>query len=77
MNKFVVDNDKEYVVSEVMGEAPLKPLLTFPIPLKESGPISLTLYLNKSLMRASDGMKELDTFTFGVKLTEGRQPKGF
>ena len=28
-------------------------------------------------MRASDGMHELDGLTFGVKPTEGLQPKGF
>ena len=69
--------EKEYSVSELMGEASLKPLLIFPLPLGENGHDSLILYVNQSSMRALDGMKELDGFSFGIKAPEGLQPKGF
>ena len=71
MKEFEVYIEKEYDVSESMVEAPLKPSLTFPIPLKVSDANSLISYLKKLLMRVSNGMKELDGFTFGVKPSEG------
>ena len=45
--------------------------------LKESDPDLLIPYLNQSLTRALDGMKELDGFTVGLKPTEGLQLKEF
>ena len=72
-----VDIEMKYNVSESMGEAPLKPLLTFSLTVEESDPDLLISYFNQSLMRASNGMKELDGFSFGVKPSEGLQPKGF
>ena len=60
-----------------MGEAPSKPSLIFPLPVEENDPDSLISYVNQSLITASDGMKELDGFSFGIKAPEGPQPKGF
>ena len=45
--------------------------------MKESDPDSLISYVNQSLMTDTDGMKELDGFSFGLKAPEGLQPKGF
>ena len=44
---------------------------------KESDPDSLISYAKQSLMRAFDGMKELNDFTFSVKVPEGLHPKRF
>ena len=63
LKEVVVDIEKEYVVFESMGEAPLKPLLIFPLPVEESD-IS---YVKQSLMKASNHMKEMDGFSFGLK----------
>ena len=60
-----------------MGEAPLKPSLIFPLFWGESDHGLLISYVNQSLMTASDGMKELDGFSFGIKAPNGLQPKGF
>ena len=77
LKKVFVDTEKEYNVSESMGEAPLKPSLIFSLPLKEYDPDLLILYVHQFLMKASDGMKELDGFSFDIKTPEGLQPKGF
>ena len=55
-----------------MGEAPSKPSLIFPLPVKESDPDSSISYVNQSLMTASDGMKVLS-----IKAPEELQQKGF
>ena len=60
-----------------MGEAQLKFLLIFQLPVEESDTDSLTSYVHQSSMTASDGIKELDGFSFGIKAPEGLQPKGF
>ena len=70
LKEVVVDIKKEYDVSESMGEAPLKPLFIFPLPVDKSDPDLLISYLNQSLMTASDGMKERDEFSFGIKAPE-------
>ena len=51
--------------------------LIFSSPVEESDPDSLISNENQSLMTASDGMKELDGFSFGIKAPEELQPKGF
>ena len=66
----------EYCLSETMEEAPSKPSLIVLIPVKEIDPYSLISYVNKSLMRASDGLKELDGSSFGTKVLKALQPKG-
>ena len=71
MKKVIVDIEKEYAVSESMGEASLKPCLIFPLPVEESDPDSLISYVNHPLMTVSDGVKELDGFSFGIKTPEG------
>ena len=75
LKEVVVDIEKEYDVSESMGEVPLKPLLISPLPLEESDHDSLISYVNYSLMKATYGMKELDGFSFGITATKGLQPK--
>ena len=75
--KVVIDNKKEYCVSEATGDAPSKHLLVFPLPAEENNHYSLILYVNQSLMTASDGMRELDGFNFGIKAPFELQPKGF
>ena len=77
LKESVVDIEKEYGVSESMGEAPLKPLLIFPLSVQDSDANLLISNVNQSLMKASDGMKELDGFSFGIKAPNGLQPKGF
>ena len=73
----VIDLKKKYDLSETMGEAPSKHSLIFPISVKESDLDSLISYVNQSMMTASDGMKELDGSSFGKKIPEELQPKGF
>ena len=51
LTEVVLDFEKEYNVDESMGEAPLKPLLIFPLSLEENGHDSLILYVNQLLMR--------------------------
>ena len=57
-----------------MGEAPSKTSLIFPLPVEESDPDLLISYVHQSLMTASDCMKDLDGFSFGIKAPEGLQP---
>ena len=66
LKEVVVDIEKEY-----------EPSLMFPLDLEESDPDSLISYVNQLFMRASDGMKQLDGFSFGVKAPKGLQQKGF
>ena len=40
-------------------------------------PNLLISYVNSSLMTASDNIKDMDGFNFGIKAPEGLQPKGF
>ena len=61
-----VDVEKEYGVPNSVRESPLKHSLIFPIPWEESCSDSLISFVNQSLMRASDGMKELDVLSFCV-----------
>ena len=60
-----------------MRVTPSKLSLIFPIPVKESDPDSLILYVNQSLMTTSDGIKELDGSNFGTNAPEELQPKGY
>ena len=73
----IIDIKKEYGISEVIGDTPSKPSIIFPLSVEESDPDSLISYVNQPLMTASDGMKELDGFSFGIKAPEELQPKGF
>ena len=72
-----IDVEKEYSVSESVGEAKSKCSLIFPLPVEESDHDLLILYINQSLMTATYGMMELNGFSFGMKAPEGLQPKGF
>ena len=51
--------------------------MIFLIPLEESDPYSMIEYVNQSLMRASNGIKGLNGFTFRVKAPEVLQQEGF
>ena len=53
------------------------PFLIFPVTLDESDPDSLCSYLSHLLIRALEGVKELDAFMFGLNAPEGWQPEGF
>ena len=75
LKEVVVDIEKEYDVSESIREAPLQPLLIFPLHLKKNEPDLLISYVNQSLRTALDGMMELDGFSFGIEAPEGLQPK--
>ena len=63
LKEVVVDIEKEYGVSESMGEAPSKPSLTFLLSMEMSDSESLISYVNYSLITASDGMMESDRFS--------------
>ena len=69
----VIDLKKEHGLSETMREAPSKSSLIFPMPVKQSNPDSSILFVNQSLMTASDDMKELDGSSFGTKIPEELQ----
>ena len=60
-----------------MEETPSKPSLIFPLPVEESDPDLLISYVQQLLMSASEGMKELDWFSFDAKAPKWLQPKGF
>ena len=60
-----------------MREAPLNYLLIFPLPLEESDHDLLISYVNQSLMKALNGLKEWDGFSFGINAPEGLQTKQF
>ena len=51
--------------------------LLFQLPVKESDTDSLISYVNEALVTASDGMKELYGFSYGIKAPEGLQPNRF
>ena len=72
-----VDIKKEYYASEAKEEASVKVSLIFPVPMEENDPYSLISDIDQSLMRTSNGMKELGGFLFGVKSIKGLQLKGF
>ena len=76
MKENVVDIEKEYGVSQY-GRSTIEALLIIPLPVKESDHDLLISYVNQSLMKTSDDMKELDGFCFGIKAPEGLQPKRF
>ena len=67
LKEVVVDIEKTYNNFESMGEAPIKPMFIFPLSLEQSDHDLLMSYVNQSLITASDGMKELDGFSFGIK----------
>ena len=73
LKEVVVDIEKEYDVSESIREAPLQPLLIFPLHLEENEPYLLISYVNQSLRTVSNSMKELDGFSFGIEAPEGLQ----
>ena len=52
-------------------------MLIFPLPIEDRDPDLLISYVDQSWMRESDGMKELDGFSFGIKAPEELQPKKF
>ena len=70
MKEVVVDIEKEYGVSESMGDTPSKPSLFLPLSVEQSDPDLLISFVNQSLMTASDGVKDLDGFSFGIKAPE-------
>ena len=45
--EIVIDIKKDYVVFEPMGETPSRLSLIFPLPVEESDPDSLVLYVNQ------------------------------
>ena len=60
-----------------MRDIPLKPSLIFSLYVDMSHYNLLISYVNQSLMIESDGIKELDGFSFSIKEHEGLQPKEF
>ena len=69
--EFVIDVEKEYVVSETIGEVPSKLSLISPIPVKESNLDSLISYVNQSLIISLRRYEGIGWIKFRYK-TNGR-----
>ena len=70
VKEIIVDIEKEYNVSESMGNWFFHFVLRRVILIYWS-------YVNQSVISASDRMKDLDGFSFGIKAPEELQPKEF